>query len=87
EFYENFLVPRFVASAGVRRSMEAMGEAAMALESLTKAFLLAEKGQRQSDDFRLLLKRALAEPAPVWLQTTTMVLRLAPTSMARVFPE
>ncbi|CAN0400807.1 unnamed protein product, partial [Ectocarpus sp. 8 AP-2014] len=81
EFYENFLVPRFVASAGGRRSTEAMGEAAMALESLTKAFLLAEEGPRQSDDFRLLLKRALAEPEAVWLRTTTMVLRLAPASM------
>ncbi|CAN0493149.1 unnamed protein product, partial [Ectocarpus sp. 8 AP-2014] len=44
-------------------------------------------GPRQSDDFRLLLKRALAEPEAVWLRTTTMVLRLAPASMARVFPE
>ncbi|CAN0179259.1 unnamed protein product [Ectocarpus sp. 6 AP-2014] len=87
EFYENFLVPRFVASAGGRRATEAMGEAAMALESLTKAFLLAEEGPRQSDDFRLLLKRALAEPEVVRLRTTTMVLRLAPASMARVFPE
>ncbi|CAN0299527.1 unnamed protein product, partial [Ectocarpus sp. 12 AP-2014] len=87
EFYENFLVPRFVASAGGRRSMEAMGEAVMALESLTKAFLVAEEGPRQVDDFRLLLKRALAEPEAVWLQTTTMVLRLAPASMARVFTE
>lgn len=45
EFYENFLVPRFVASAGGIRSMETMGEAAVALESLTKAFLLAEDGE------------------------------------------
>ncbi|CAM9404069.1 unnamed protein product [Ectocarpus fasciculatus] len=87
EFYENFLVPRFVASAGGSRSMETMREAAMALESLAKAFLLAQDGPIQSDDFRLLLRRALAEPEPVWLRTTTIVLRLAPASMARVFPE
>lgn len=39
------------------------------------------------DDFRLLLKRALAEPTSVRLRTATMVLRLAPQGIAGGFPE
>ncbi|CAM9284215.1 unnamed protein product, partial [Scytosiphon promiscuus] len=85
DFFENFLVPRFVASASCGGA-KAVG--VVALETIVEGFFQAEEDSAHAgDDFRLLLERALAEPGPVRLRTTTMVLRLAPQGTAGGFPK
>eukprot|EP00903_Cladosiphon_okamuranus_P017695 g16294.t1 len=86
EFYDKFLVPRLVASSSSSSATSAV-DGVEALKTVAERFLVAEDASRQTDGFRLLLGKALAEDGRGWMRTATMVLRLAPPGMARDFPE
>lgn len=54
EFFENFLVPRFVASAGCEEGAAAVD----ALKAMIERFLLAEDGETRAGDWCCIVQRA-----------------------------